>query len=105
MKKLLVAACILSLATATTVFAAETTYTEKFINKHTQKVVNTEKNLTAIQKEQQAKVEAQKKALQKKQEEQKAKAEANKKAVEKKKAENKKKVQQKKDAWKSLTTW
>ena len=61
MKKLLIASCILSVALAGASIAATsttassstgTTYTEKFIQKHTQGIVNKEKALRAKNAEQ-----------------------------------------------------
>ncbi|MBR1908649.1 hypothetical protein IJ818_06910 [bacterium] len=118
-KKLLVALCLLSMVFATTAIAAET-YTEKFVQSKTQKIVDTEKKLQAkkaenvakvnAQKEAQkkkeaelkAKIQAQKDAQAKKEKEVKAKIEAQKKKDQAKKAAVQKKIQTKKDAWNTL---
>ena len=52
-KKLLVASLVLVMGTAVISYAADsqpTTYTERFIQKHTQKLVDTEKELQQQQK-------------------------------------------------------
>lgn len=124
MKKILTLACVLSVLTiAAANCAEEKTYTEKFIQKHTQKLVEKEKSLTAKQKAEQAKYEAQKKALEDKKKADKAKLEAKKQEIKniqnteqakyeakkaeqaKKQAEAQKKIENKKKAWKELTTF
>ena len=50
MKKLLLVSLILTIAGASSAYAAETTYTEQFIQKHTQKIVDKEKQLQEQQK-------------------------------------------------------
>lgn len=97
-KKLLVASLSLIISAGAVVYAADsgnTTYTEKFIQKHTQKIVDTEKQL---QKDQQAREEArakQKEELQKK-------IEANQKAREDAANARKQKIEQKKQLWNQL---
>ena len=52
MKKLLIASLILVMSSAAAVYAAEsqpTTYTERLIQKHTQKIVDKEKQLQLMQ--------------------------------------------------------
>lgn len=63
MKKLVLASLILTLAGASAVYAAEpTTYTEQLIQKHTQKIVDKEKQLQQQQKaREEARAKAQKK--------------------------------------------
>ena len=109
MKKLLIAVCAMSVVFGATVSAAttnETTYTEKFIKKHTQKVVDTEKNVTnkvnsAKAKEEAAKADLKQKQadekakLQKKQAEQKAKLQKEQEKIKQKQAEEKAKLQKK----------
>lgn len=99
MKKLLITSLILTMSLSSAVFAASTsttnsepaTYTERFIQKHTQKLVDTEKKLQADQKareeasakqqeELQKKIQANKDANLKKQQEFQKKLEADKKA-------------------------
>lgn len=98
MKKLLIASLVLVMGSAAVVYAADsepTTYTEKFIQKHTQKIVDKEKQL---QQEQQAREEArakQKEALQQK-------IEANQKAREDAANARKQKIEQKKQLWNQL---
>jgi len=119
MKKLLVGICFLSMIFATTAIAAET-YTEKFVQSKTQKIVDAEKKLRAKDAENKAKIKAQKEAnakkeaelrakikakqdaQKKKEAELKAKIEAQKKKDQAKKAEVQKKIQTKKDAWNTL---
>lgn len=98
MKKLLIAVCFVSIVFAATANAAET-YTEKFIQSKTQKIVETEKNLRAKDAENKAKLNAQKEAQKKKEAELKAKLNEQKEAQKKKEAEAKAKIeaQKKKD--------
>ena len=66
MKKLLATLCVLSFVTGVSVSAAtssDTTYTESFIKKHTQKIVDTEKKATNKVNDAKAKQKAQKEAL------------------------------------------
>ena len=66
MKRTLIATLVLSLAIASSAYAAtsssDTTYTEQFIKKHTSGAVNKEKELRAQQTAQKKKIEAAKKA-------------------------------------------
>ena len=97
-KKLLVASLSLVICGCAVAYAADsepTTYTGKFIQKHTQKLVDTEKQL---QKEQQAREEAR---AQRKEELQK-KIEANQKAREDAANARKQKFEQKKQLWNQL---
>ncbi len=97
-KKLLVASLCLVISAGAIAYAADsgsTTYTEKFIQKHTQKLVDTEKQL---QKDQQAREEAR---AQRKEELQK-KIEANQKAREDAAKARKQKYEQKKELWNQL---
>ena len=101
MKKLLATLCILSFVSATAVSAAtanNTTYTERFVQKHTQKVVNKEKELTRKANAAKAKQKAQQEAAKKRQAEQQA-------AIQKKQAEQRAKVQKKKNAINELKKW
>ena len=98
MKKLLIASLVLVMSGAAAVYAADsepTTYTEQFIQKHTQKIVDKEKQL---QQEQQAREEArakQKEELQKK-------IEANQKARQDAANARKQKIEKKKQLWNEL---
>lgn len=98
MKKLLIASLILIMSSATSVYAADsqpTTYTERFIQKHTQKIVDKEKQL---QEQQQAREDArlkQKEELQKK-------LEADRKAREDAANARKQKIEQKKQLFNQL---
>ena len=98
MKKLLIASLILVMSSAASVYAADsqpTTYTERFIQKHTQKIVDTEKQL---QEQQQAREDArlkQKEELQKK-------LEADRKAREDAANARKQKIEQKKQLFNQL---
>ncbi len=98
MKKLLIASLILVMSSAASVYAADsqpTTYTERFIQKHTQKIVDTEKQL---QEQQQAREDArlkQKEELQKK-------LEADRKAREDATNARKQKIEQKKQLFNQL---
>ncbi|MBR2387014.1 hypothetical protein IKA92_06950 [bacterium] len=124
MKKILGLICVLSVLTiAAANCAEEKTYTEKFIQKHTQKLVDKEKSLTAKQKAEKAKYEAKKQEIKDKQKADKAKLDAKKQEIKdkqkaekakldakkaeqaKKEAEAKKKIENKKKAWKELTTF
>ena len=106
MKKILGLICVLSVLTiAAANCAEEKTYTEKFIQKHTQKLVDKEKSLTAKQKAEKAKYEAKKQEIKDKQKADKAKLDAKKAEQAKKEAEAKKKIENKKKAWKELTTF
>ena len=98
MKKLLIAVCFVSIVFATTAIAAET-YTEKFVQSKTQKIVDTEKKLRAKDAENKAKLNAQKEAQKKKEAELKAKLKEKQEAQKKKEAEAKAKIeaQKKKD--------
>ena len=75
MKKLFATLCVLSFVGITAAQAAQTTYTEKFIQSKTAGIVAKEKEL-------QAKHQANQKALEAKKQEAKKKQEANKKALE-----------------------
>ena len=77
MRKLLVAVCLVSMVFATTAIAAET-YTEKFVQSKTQKIVDAEKKARAQQAENEKKAKAAREAQAKKQAEAKAKVEAEK---------------------------
>lgn len=98
MKKLLIASLILVMSSAASVYAADsqpTTYTERFIQKHTQKIVDKEKQL---QEQQQAREDArlkQKEELQKK-------LEADRKAREDAANARKQKIEQKKQLFNQL---
>ena len=102
MKKVFTALCICSLFCGLTVSAAattnETTYTEQFVKKHTQKVVDKEKDLRNKANSVKAEQKAKKAEAEQKKKEQKAKAE-------KKKAEQKAKLKQKQDAINTLKSW
>ena len=90
MKKLFVSLCVLSFVSGMCANAATTndkTYTEQFVQKHTQKVVDKEKN------------------LRNKADKAKSKQQAKKAAAQKKHAEQKAKLQQKKDAVNTLKSW
>ena len=50
MKKLLLGTLLFAVVLAPAAFAEQTTYTEKFIQKHTQKIVDKEKQLQEKQK-------------------------------------------------------
>ena len=97
-KKLLVASLSLVISAGAIAYAADSGYKKKkkkFIQKHTQKIVDTEKQL---QKDQQAREEArakQKEELQKK-------IEANQKAKEDAAKARKQKYEQKKELWNQL---
>ena len=80
MRKLLIASCVLSVALAGVSFAS-TTYTEQFIQKHTQGIVNKEKELTAKRDAQKAAAEAKKQEREKQKAAQKAKIKAKKDAL------------------------
>ncbi len=95
MKKLLLVSLILTIAGASSAYAAETTYTEQFIQKHTQKIVDKEKQLQEQQK-------AREEASAKKQEEFKKKIEAEKKAREEASNARKQKIEQKKKLFNEL---
>jgi len=116
MKKILALSLVLSVMACTSAFAA-TTYTESFIQKHTQKAVNAEKQLQEKQKanqaalekrqkERQQAIEKQKKAnqaaLEKRQKERQAAIEKQKKANQAKRAETQKKIEKKKQLWNQL---
>lgn len=95
MKKLLFVSLILTIAGASSAYAAETTYTEQFIQKHTQKIVDKEKQLQEQQK-------AREEASAKKQEEFKKKIEADRKAREEASNARKQKIEQKKKLFNEL---
>lgn len=103
MKKLLASLLVLSVVGGTSVLAAEqSTYTERFIQKHTQKLVDTEKKL---QEQQKAREEAQakrQKELQKKQQERQKALEKQRKEREKARAAQQKKIEKKKELWNQL---
>ena len=108
MKKLLLVLCAICIAIGTTVSAAtnsDTTYTEKFIKKHTQKVVDKEKALTKKANDAKAKKDAQKAALKKEKEALKKRQQAQRDALKKKQAEQNAKLQKKKDAINTLKSW
>ena len=86
---------ILTIAGASSAYAAETTYTEQFIQKHTQKIVDKEKQLQEQQK-------AREEASAKKQEEFKKKIEADRKAREEASNARKQKIEQKKKLFNEL---
>ena len=79
MKKILLATIVVSLLSTSALYAAET-YTERFIQKHTQKIVDKEKELQAQQK-------ANEEARAKRQEEFKARQEARQKEIQKRQQE------------------
>jgi len=91
MKKILTAVCILSFMLSAASYAAtsttNTTYTERFVKKHTQKIVDKEKELTNKANAAKEKQKAQEAKAKKKQQEQKAK------------------LQKKKDAINTLKSW
>lgn len=97
MKKLLASLLVLSVIGGTSLVSAEpTTYTEKFIQKHTQKIVDKEKEL---QQQQKAREEAQAKRqreLEKKQKERQKALEKQRKEREKARTEQQKKIEKKK---------
>lgn len=100
MKKLFASLCVLTLVSATSVYAVCNMqyYPGNFTANASQKVINKEKELTnkannAITKQEQAKANAEKKQA------------AQKAALQKKQAEQKAKVQQKKDAINTLKSW
>ena len=93
--------CLISLVFATTAIAAET-YTEKFVQSKTQKIVETEKSVREKDAAQKAKVEAKKEEVKTKQDEQKAKVGAKKQEVKIKQDEQKAKVKNKKQQAKEL---
>ena len=95
MKKLLLVSLILTIAGASSAYAAETTYTEQFVQKHTQKIVDKEKQLQEQQK-------AREEASAKKQEEFKKKIEADRKAREEASNARKQKIEQKKKLFNEL---
>lgn len=95
MKKLLLVSLILTIAGASSVYAAETTYTEQFIQKHTQKIVDKEKQLQEQKK-------AREEASVKRQEEFKKKIEADRKAREEASNARKQKIEQKKKLFNEL---
>ncbi len=95
MKKVLIASLVLLLTGMTSVFAAETTYTEQFIQKHTQKIVDKEKQLQEQQK-------AREEARLKQQEELQKKLEADKKARQDAANARKQKIEKKKQLWNQL---
>ena len=71
MKKLLIASLVLVMSSAAAVYAADsqpTTYTERFIQKHTQKIVDKEKQMQEQQKAREDARLKQRKELQKKME-------------------------------------
>ncbi len=71
MKKLLIASLVLVMSSAATVYAADsqpTTYSERFIQKHTQKIVDKEKQMQEQQKAREDARLKQRKELQKKME-------------------------------------
>ena len=113
MKKLLLVSLILTIAGASSAYAAETTYTEQFIQKHTQKIVDKEKQLQELQKareeasakkqeEFKKQIQAKQDARLKQQEEFKKKIEADKKAREDAAAARQKKIEQKKKLFNEL---
>lgn len=90
MKKILALSLVLSVLAGTSAFAAEqTTYTEKFIQKHTEKIVDKEKQLQQQQK-------AREDARLKQQKERQKKLEQQKREREKARAEQQKKIEKKK---------
>ena len=97
MKKLLASLLVLSVIGGTyLVSAKQTTYTERFIQKHTQKIVDKEKQL---QQQQKAREEAQAKRqreLEKKQKERQKALEKQRKEREKARTEQQKKIEKKK---------
>ena len=115
-KKLLIASLVLVMGSAVISYAADsqpTTYTERFIQKHTQKLVDTEKELQqkqqareearAKQKEEfQKQIEAREQARAKQKEELQKKIEANQKAREDAANARKQKLEQKRELWNQL---
>lgn len=95
MRKLLIASLILIMAGASSAYAAETTYTEQLIQKHTQKIVDKEKQLQEQQK-------AREEARLKQREELQKKIEADKKAREDAANTRKQKIEQKKKLFNQL---
>ena len=94
-RKLLIASLVLVMAGVSCAYAAETTYTERFIQKHTQKVVDKEKQLQQQQKAREEARAKQKEELQKK-------IEADKKARQDAANARKQKIEKKKQLWNEL---
>lgn len=98
MKKLLIASLVLVMGSAAAVYAADaqpTTYTERFIQKHTQKIVDKEKQMQEQQK-------AREDARLKQREELQKKMEADRKAREDAANARKQKVERKKQLFNEL---
>lgn len=98
MKKLLIASLVLVMGSAAAVYAADsqsTTYTERFIQKHTQKIVDKEKQLQEQQK-------AREDARLKQREELQKKIEADRKAREDAANARKQKIEKKKQLFNEL---
>ncbi len=110
MKKLLISSMVFTVMLTPAAIAATsdtgTTYTEKFIQKHTQKLVDTEKKLQEQQKANQEAAEAKRKANQEaweqKKQEWKDQQEQKQAEKEKNKQELQKKIEKKKQAWQEL---
>ncbi len=110
MKKLLISSMVFTVMLTPAAIAATsdtgTTYTEKFIQKHTQKLVDTEKKLQEQQKANQeaaeAKRQANQEAWEKKKQEWKNQQEQKQAEKEKNKQELQKKIEKKKQAWQEL---
>ena len=113
MKKLLVVTMLAAVILAPASFAETTTYTEKFIQKHTQKIVDKEKQLQEQKKANEESAAKRQKARQESIEKQKKEAaerqKARQEAIEKQKKENEakqkavqKKIERKKQLWNEL---
>lgn len=104
MKKLLMASLVLSIILAPASFAEETTYTEQFLQKHTKKLIDAEKQLQEKQKASEEAAAARQKARQEAIENQKKQLEAQKKAREEAAKARQEKIDKKKQLWKELIT-
>lgn len=102
MKKLLMASLILSIMLAPAAFAEQTTYTEQFLQKHTKKLIDAEKQLQEKQKASEDAAAARQKAREEALEKQKKQIEAQKKAREDAAKARQNKIEKKKELWKEL---
>ena len=105
MKKLLIASLVLAMAGAAAVYAADSqpsTYTERFIQKHTQKIVDKEKELQQQQKAREEAIEKQRQERLERQEALQKKIEADKKAREDAQKARQQKLEKKKQLWNEL---
>ncbi len=102
MKKLLLGTLLFAVVLAPAAFAEQTTYTEKFIQKHTQKIVDKEKQLQEKQKANQEAAAARQKARLDAIEKQKKEAAARQKAREDAAKARQDKIQKKKQLWNEL---